>query len=77
MKTAISIFGTCPYIFLFSNVVCETRSNRSAELLAKYCDSILKKSSKTTDDDMEKERIMSEIVSFKFLISFSEIWNFS
>ena len=50
----------------FRNAVCIARSNRSrtsAELLAKYCDSILKKSTKMSDDDNEKERTMNDIVS--------------
>jgi len=57
--------------FVNENAVCIARSNRSrtsAELLAKYCDSILKKSTKMSDDDNEKERTMNDIITvFKFI----------
>ena len=45
------------------NAVCETRSSRSAELLARYSDSILKKNAKVASDDSDKEAAMSEVVS--------------
>ena len=46
------------------NAVCESRVNKSAELLAKYSDSILKKSNKTSAE-LDVEKILSEIVSPK------------
>ena len=42
--------------------MCESRANKSAELLAKYSDSILKKSNKTSAE-LDVEKILSEIVS--------------
>lgn len=53
--------------FVNSNAVCESRANKSAELLAKYSDSILKKSNKTSAE-IDVEQILSEIiVVFKFI----------
>jgi len=53
--------------FVNSNAVCESRANKSAELLAKYSDSILKKSNKTSAE-LDVEKILSEIiVVFKFI----------
>ena len=43
-------------------MLCESRANKSAELLAKYSDSILKKSNKTSAE-LDVEKILSEIVS--------------
>ena len=55
-------FNLCLLNFL-RNAVCETRSSRSAELLARYSDSILKKNAKVASDDSDKEAAMSEVVS--------------
>ena len=44
--------------------MCESRANKSAELLAKYSDSILKKSNKTSAE-LDVEKILSEIVSLE------------
>lgn len=54
--------------FVNRNAVCETRSSRSAELLARYSDSILKKNAKVASDDSDKEAAMSEVITiFKFI----------
>ena len=49
---------------MLRNAVCESRANKSAELLAKYSDSILKKSNKTSAE-LDVEKILSEIVSLE------------
>lgn len=54
--------------FVNSNAVCESKSSRSAELLARYTDSFLKKNSKSSSDDTDKDRAMSEVITiFKFI----------
>jgi cullin 1 len=53
--------------FVNSNAVCADKKNRSAELLAKYSDSILKKSNKTSAE-IDIEKTLSEIIIvFKFI----------
>ena len=54
-----------PRIDYFSNAICEsTRKNKSAELLAKYSDSILKKSNKVSEDT-DVDKTLSDIVSIE------------
>ena len=43
------------------NSACKTGSSRSSELLAKYCDGLLRKSSKLTEDS-ETEKLLSGVV---------------
>ena len=43
------------------NDACNTGSSRSSELLAKYCDGLLRKSSKLTEDS-ETEKLLSGVV---------------
>lgn len=49
------------------NTACKTGSSRSSELLAKYCDGLLRKSSKMTEDS-ETDTLLSGVMTiFKFI----------
>ena len=50
--------------------MCEAKPNKSAELLARYSDSILKKSNKVAEDT-DSDKTLAEIVSFFLLLSLS------
>ena len=53
--------------FVNRNVFCASRSSRSSELLAKYVDSLLRKSSKTSEDS-EVEALLNGVMTiFKFI----------
>ncbi|KAF2221027.1 Cullin [Elsinoe ampelina] len=53
--------------YVNSNAVCKTASSRSSELLSKHADTLLKRSSKSTEeDDMEKQ--LNDIMTiFKYI----------
>ena len=64
LSTSESVFIFSELTF-FSNAICEsTRKNKSAELLAKYSDSILKKSNKVSEDT-DVDKTLSDIVSIE------------
>ena len=48
--------------FVNHNQVCEKATNRSPELLAKYTDTLLKRTAKTAEDD-DLETLLTQIVS--------------
>ncbi|KAI8820745.1 Cullin [Fimicolochytrium jonesii] len=53
--------------FVNRNVVCEKSSSKSPELLAKHCDSLLKKGSKITDE-LEIEEVLNSVMTlFKYV----------
>lgn len=49
--------------FVNHNQVCEKATNRSPELLAKYTDTLLKRTAKTAEDD-DLETLLTQIVSY-------------
>ncbi|KAJ3172167.1 hypothetical protein HDU88_006982 [Geranomyces variabilis] len=53
--------------FVNRNVVCEKSSSKSPELLAKHCDSLLKKGSKITDEHEVEEVLNSVMTLFKYV----------
>jgi cullin 1 len=54
--------------FVNRNKVCKTGSTKSPELLAKYTDSILKKSSSKMSEEDDMERILTQIMTvFKYI----------
>ncbi|KAI8912953.1 Cullin [Powellomyces hirtus] len=53
--------------FVNRNIVCEKSSSKSPELLAKHCDSLLKKGSKITDEHEVEEVLNSVMTLFKYV----------
>ncbi|ORY39971.1 Cullin-domain-containing protein [Rhizoclosmatium globosum] len=53
--------------FVNRNKVCTTGSSKSPELLAKFCDSLLKKSSKVSDDKEVEDVLNSIMTVFKYV----------
>ena len=49
--------------FVNRNSVCKASSSKSPELLAKFCDSLLRKSSKVSEE-IEVEELLNNVVSF-------------
>ena len=52
--------------FMNRNRICKTGSSKSPEYLARFCDSLLRKSSKMSDD-REIEEVLNSIVSLAFV----------
>ena len=53
--------------FVNNNAACTGATNKSPELLARYCDSLLRKSSKTAEDAETELLLNSVMVVFKFV----------
>ncbi|KAL1915654.1 uncharacterized protein VTP21DRAFT_6413 [Calcarisporiella thermophila] len=53
--------------FVNRNKVCKDSSSRSPELLARYCDSLLRKSSKTTEEGDLEDLLNSIMTVFKYV----------
>ena len=53
--------------FVNHNQVCEKASNRSPELLAKYTDTLLKKSSQATEEDDLEKQLTQIMTIFKYI----------
>ncbi|KAI9327739.1 Cullin [Zopfochytrium polystomum] len=53
--------------FMNRNRVCKSGSSKSPELLARFCDSLLRKSSKVSDDREIEEVLNSIMTVFKFI----------
>ena len=59
--------------FVNRNVFCKTRSSRSSELLAKYVDSLLRKSSKTSEDSEVEVLLNGVVLSMLILDDYFQI----
>lgn len=55
--------------FVNFNLACEKSTNRSPELLAKYTDTLLKKTAQNAEDD-DLEKLLTQIVCFFFDVKF-------
>ncbi|EGF77757.1 hypothetical protein BATDEDRAFT_13800 [Batrachochytrium dendrobatidis JAM81] len=53
--------------FTNRNLVCKTSSSKSPELLARYCDSLLRKSNKMAEDTEFEELLSSVMTVFKYV----------
>lgn len=53
--------------FVNRNKVCKSSSSKSPELLAKYCDSLLKKNAKNTDDTDLELILQNVMIVFKYV----------
>lgn len=53
--------------FVNRNKVCKSSSSKSPELLAKYCDSLLKKNAKNTDDTDLELVLQNVMIVFKYV----------
>ena len=53
--------------FHFRNKACESKSSTSPELVARYCDSLLRKSNRTLDEAAMDERFNQIMIVFKYI----------
>ena len=53
--------------FPFRNKACESKSSTSPELVARYCDSLLRKSNRTLDEAAMDERFNQIMIVFKYI----------
>ena len=53
--------------FRFRNKACESKSSTSPELVARYCDSLLRKSNRTLDEAAMDERFNQIMIVFKYI----------
>lgn len=60
--------------FVNRNKVCKNSTSKSPELLARFCDSLLKKSAKNPEEN-ELEDILNSIVSSTFTRSYMRLVN--